>query len=258
MADDKRHWVRDAIDWARRGHWIWTVFPAGSKVWLPGAVVAVTTAGLSLLKGTPLPVLFIYSLSAVVIYALGWFAVQRLAKQPSDLIDAEIYHVAVSPRNIAYPLIRDAYRIAGHPENATIDCDVLVKLYIVNKANSTKFIRDFSASVHIGADEVILERKDDLHADDFDGKPFDYGIRLDKSSQVIEIPYLYKALPFALEPQEPVDGWLRFVAKDILPDSIDNNTWKFAIKDSVGKDHPITKVSTAKHHGEIGVRRLRN
>jgi hypothetical protein len=82
MADKKAHRFRDAIDWARRGHWLWTVFPAGWKAFLAGAFVVGITTILARLKDVPLHLLFLSSLAAVVLYAIGWAAVHRFAARP--------------------------------------------------------------------------------------------------------------------------------------------------------------------------------
>jgi len=84
VAEEKKHRLTEIIDWARRGHWIWTLFPAGWKAYIVGAVVAGITAILALIRRTPLPLLLIYSLLAVLIYVIGWVIVQKLAPRPKE------------------------------------------------------------------------------------------------------------------------------------------------------------------------------
>jgi hypothetical protein len=77
VAEEKKHRLAEIIDWARRLHWIWTLFPADWKVFLVGAAVAAIVAILSMIRRIPLPLLFIYSLLALVLYIVGWVIVQK-------------------------------------------------------------------------------------------------------------------------------------------------------------------------------------
>jgi hypothetical protein len=81
MANEQKHRFRDAMDWARCGHWLWTVLSAGWKSFIGVAAVTLIAAVLSNIKHAPLPLLFVYLLCVAVIYAIGW-VVRKFAMPP--------------------------------------------------------------------------------------------------------------------------------------------------------------------------------
>ena len=181
---------------------------------------------------------------------------EESSSQPPDF-SIELCHIAVSPRSAAYVLVKDLYRIQGHPEEAKIDCDVLMKMYVVNTADSRRFIKDIVASVNVGNQRIELERKDDLQAIEFNRTQYEYGVKRTEHADAEPIPYLYKELPTSVEPKQPLSGWVRFLAKNILPDAVDSNSWQIEIVDSVGTQWPITKLCDKRFSGEIGLLRSR-
>ena len=81
MADDTRkHRVRAAIDWARRIHWIWTLFPASGKAIVIGAVVGGIGFALALIRRVNLAQAWLYLIAGVCIYAISWLLIQGIGR----------------------------------------------------------------------------------------------------------------------------------------------------------------------------------
>ena len=174
-------------------------------------------------------------------------------------IEGEVNRLALSPRTMSWELLRDVYRVSGRPEDATVDCDILLEVYLVNPSkNETKYVRDLRLSVEVNGRTVNLERQSDLRGIDISGKRYEYGLQMEKQGGHAEpIRELFSSLPFALSPAQAVEGWVRFMAKDINPDKIQENSWKLRVVDSLGVEHPITKVGSGSgKKGEIALRRV--
>jgi hypothetical protein len=183
---------------------------------------------------------------------------------PSDVpphvpdIDGEVYRIAISPRTMAWELVRDIYRIQGRQDEASVDCDVLVEMYLVNTSRTeTRYVRDLKLSAEVSGKRVFFQRQDDLRAKDFADKGFEYGVKDNKGDEAGPVKQLFSALPIALAPTQPVEGWVRFMAKDINPDEITEKSWQLSVVDSVGHEHAITKAVLRERKGEVALRRLR-
>jgi hypothetical protein len=87
MADEKKHRFRDAIDWTRRGHWLWTLFPASWKAAIWAGALAGITALLAIVGKTTAIRWWLYSLAVLASYILVWVAAQRFAQQSKDRVD---------------------------------------------------------------------------------------------------------------------------------------------------------------------------
>jgi hypothetical protein len=174
-------------------------------------------------------------------------------------IDGELYRIVMSPRTFAWELIRDIFRMKGRPDDASVDCDILMEMYLVNRSKTeTRYVRDIRLSVEVKGKRIELERQDDLLGMEFNGQQFEYGMKQTPEGQTDPMKPLYSTLPIALLPEQPIQGWVRFLASDINPENIDDKTWVIVAVDSVGTEHPITKAASGKRKGEIALRRLRS
>ena len=180
------------------------------------------------------------------------------ATQTTANIDGEVYRIALSPKTMAWELVRDIYRVQGRPDAAQIDCDVLVELYLVNASKTeTRYVRDLHLTADVGGTVVSFLRQDDLRAMDIDNKKFEYGIQEDLFDTK-PVKQLFSALPITLAPMQPIEGWVRFLAKGINPDKITEKSWHLSVLDSLGNEYPITKAGQREIKGEIALRRLRD
>jgi hypothetical protein len=173
-------------------------------------------------------------------------------------IDGEIYRLVMSPRSIAWPLVRDMFRIQGRPDEAVVDTDILVEMYLVNQdADKTRYVREIWLSAEVNGHRVEFKRQDDLQAEDFNDKEFEYGLKDTQVPDVQPIHQLANKFPLALSPGQPVEGWVRFTAKEINADKIAQGTVTVTVVDSLGKEYPINKVTANRERrGEIGLRRV--
>jgi hypothetical protein len=183
---------------------------------------------------------------------------ETTTKSHSQVIDGELYRITVTPRSVAWPLLKDVYRIQGHPEDARTDTDILVEMYLVNTTKEIKHIRDIKLSVEIAGKRMPLERQPDLDAEAFSGMQFEYGLKPQAGDEAQQIKLLCSSMPVALAPEQPIEGWMRFLAKEVNPDAFDDKTWQFLIVDSVGNEYPLVKISSRERKGEIGLRRVRS
>lgn len=175
-------------------------------------------------------------------------------------IDGEVYRMALAPRSVAWELVRDIFKMRGEPEKATVDCDVLVEMYLVNRSKTvSRYVRDLTlVAEDINGGKITLKRQDDLRAEDFNDQAFEYGLGREGFFDTKDaIRQLFSSLPFCLSPGQAVEGWVRFMAKDINPDNIKEKSFQLAVVDSLGTEYPITKADVARERKrEIGLRRL--
>lgn len=174
-----------------------------------------------------------------------------------DRIDGEVYRIAINPRSVSWELVRDIYRIQGRPQDAKIDCDVLLELYLVNKSKKiSNYVRDLRLSAELNNGETVnFERQDDLHAIEFNNTQYEYGLEHKDNQDKEPINQLFSSLPFCLSPAQAVEGWVRFMA-ETNPESLDAKSFKLRVVDSLEVEHPIVKVTTKERKGRIGLRRV--
>ncbi len=105
--------------------------------------------------------------------------------ETKPIIDGEVYRLVMSPRSIAWPLVRDVYRIQGKPDAAVIDTDILVEMYVVNRdPEKTRYVRDVRLSAEVNGLRKEFKRQDDLKADNFNDKEYEYGLKEQSFSEV--------------------------------------------------------------------------
>jgi hypothetical protein len=175
----------------------------------------------------------------------------------SSVIDGEVYRIVMSPRSISWELVRDLFRMHGRSNEASIDTDILVEMYLVNASTKdSKYIRDLRLSGElINGDIVNFVRQDDLHAEDFNNTKFEYGLGYDEHQDKEPIKQLFSSLPFCLSPQQAVEGWVRFMA-NTNPDNLKEKAFKLRVVDSLGQEHFISRAATREQKGKIGLRRV--
>ena len=178
----------------------------------------------------------------------------------TDDIDGELYRLALVPRTAAWEILKAAFKMEGREDEAAIDCDVLVEMYLVNKSTKDKFVRELRLSSEIGGVRTNFAMQTDFKAKDMLNKQFEYSLDLGHDFYAPDVPLdkLFTAVPFALSPQQPLEGWVRFFIRGINPDKIDRSSWQVTAVDSVGNEFPITQVGLRKRDGEVSIRRLRS
>jgi hypothetical protein len=175
-------------------------------------------------------------------------------------ITGELYRAATAPRTISWELVRDVFAMSGHPEKARVDCDVLLEMNLVNTSKQTKYVRDIQASVEIDGVRATLERMPDLRAQDIKNEKYEYaldGESKDFYAAEEAMKPLMAQSPATLVPEQPIEGWTRFMARAINPDKINSATWCVTVVDSTGGQYPIVKVAPRPNRGEVTLRRLR-
>ena len=140
-----------------------------------------------------------------------------------------------------------------------VDCDVLLEMYLVNRSSQNKYVREVRLSAEVGGVRTKFEMQPDFKALEVNREKNEY-ILEDSHDFYVETSLkrlLPKDGPLTLAPQEPTEGWVRFVAKTINPEKIDKTSWHVSVVDSLGTEHPTTKVATTKRKGTVGLRSSR-
>lgn len=186
-------------------------------------------------------------------------AVTDLPQPKSPDIDGELYRLSVVPRTAAWEIIKAAFKMHGQEDEAAVDCDVLIEMYLVNKSVKDKYVRELRLSAEISGVRTNFALQNDFRAADMIDKQFEYSLDCGHDFYAPDLPLskLFTVLPLTLSPQQPAEGWVRFFIKEINPDKVDRNTWQVSVVDSVGNEFPITKIASGKREGEVSIRRLR-
>jgi hypothetical protein len=177
------------------------------------------------------------------------------------VLDGEIYRIVTTGKSMAAELTRSLYETMGRVKEFAIDVDVLVEMYVVNTSTMKKYIRDFTGTVEVDGKTVTLVRQKDFYAWEFNNHPYEYCLRRGESqfdrSDLETLPNLSGALNTALEGGKPIEGWIRFLGKDLDPEKLtDNRSYKFFIVDSLGNEHPILRAVTTRREGQITARQI--
>ena len=181
-----------------------------------------------------------------------------LEPEPPPDIDGEVYRLVMSPRSMAWPIIRDVFKLQGRPDDAGVDTDILVDMYIVNQnLRNPEHLKDLRLSAEVNGKRINFECQDDLMAEPFGDHEYEYGLKTKDSQEIEPLKRLFDKLPIALQPRQPADGWVRFMARDINPEKIANDTIVLKVINSIGKEYVISKAATKQRKGEIHLRRLR-
>ena len=177
--------------------------------------------------------------------------------QASSEIDGEVYRIAINARSSAWVLVRDLYKLQNREDEAVIDTDILVELYLVNcSSEQTRYVRDLFLSAEVAGKEVQFVRQNDLLAIEFNGTQYEYGLHQTKLDVAQPLKQLSGTWPITLAPQQPTEGWVRFTAKSINPDKVVSGTIKLTLEDSLGNKSPIHRIAEDRERkGEVGLRR---
>jgi hypothetical protein len=249
----------------RKRWYLWLVTPFGTVMywrfqsWVSGEVGNFMNRYLTRQIPHPIIVLVGLFLLTVVVF-IGW-AYFETKHQQHEIIDGEIYRIAACPRTVSWDLVRDVFRLQGHEDEAKVDTDVLIEMYLVNRSEKkSKYIRDLNLSVEVGGHRIALKLQGDLEGADFADNRYEYGLKQGGLGSPCEaIKKLFPSLPFELAPTQPIEGWVRFLAKEINPDNIDSKTWKISVLDSVGREYFLTRAATSREpKGEVSLRRLQH
>lgn len=199
-------------------------------------------------------------LAAALVMAILLYIRDRRPARAVGSIEGEVYRVAFNPKSPMYEFTKSVFTVAGG-EQPPIDTDVLVELYIVNTSKKSVFIRDFTFSMEVDGQMNALERRDDLLAEEFQGVPYEYALNRsghDLNVDLEGLTNLSSAIHSEMKPGEPLEGWIRFLAKNIIPDKLNANSIRVGIVDSLGTVHPIRKKSEKSRGGVITVRRVQD
>jgi hypothetical protein len=157
---------------------------------------------------------------------------------------------------MSWELLRDVMKAAGR--EATVDCDVLVEMYLVNRSSQQKYVREVHLSAEVDGVRTQFAMQPDMRAKDINEKKYEYGLEISRDfyAEPDRLKPLLAETPLSLAPQQPTEGWVRFMAKDINPDKINKESWQVVAVDSLGAEYPITRISSRPLRGTVGLRRL--
>lgn len=180
------------------------------------------------------------------------------AQQSQPDIDGEVHRLAMSPRSASWPIVKDVFRLQGRPEEAVVDTDILIDMYLVNQnLTSTQYIKALRLSAEVDGVQVNFEYQHDLLAEPFADHNFEYALEVEGEEEPQPLKQLFDRLPAALEPQQPAEGWVRFMAKGINADKVTDGTVILTVVNSLGKEFVISRASTDRpRNGEIALRRV--
>jgi hypothetical protein len=178
-------------------------------------------------------------------------------KPKSSEIDGELYRLVSSPRTMAWEILRDIYKQKG--KEATVDCDILLEMFLVNRTARDKYIREIKLSAEIDGKRTDFAMQRDLRAKEMSNIKWEFALETSHDFYAPEtaMKLLLPEVPVRMTPEQSVEGWVRFMAKDINPDKIDTNSWQCIVVDSLGNEYPITKTGSGGQAGAVTLRRLR-
>lgn len=110
---ERQHWLARWIDWARRGHWLWSLFPSTWKALIWGLVVGIAGALIASISKRAGLYGWVGFLCFVLTYAVIWAIVQTTAKRLS----------AGAGRLVAHGEVRHPFQITDRDPKITIDFD---------------------------------------------------------------------------------------------------------------------------------------
>lgn len=184
-----------------------------------------------------------------------------LAPPVAPAIDGELYRVVSGGKAASAGMVREIYVLQKREEEFKIDADVLLEFYAVNTSGEKRFVKDFIGTVEIEGKKIQFERQADFDAWEFNDVDYEYCLDLKSEedhpwddSQKQPLKPAFKSFPFELDPREPIEGWVHFIAKDVDFMKLSKNpTYKFTFVDSLGEEIPITRASATKRPGHISV-----
>lgn len=174
-------------------------------------------------------------------------------------LEGEIHRIFMYARlGIEFSMFKEIWKAKGQAGEPVIDCDIIVSWYIVNKSSSTKYIRSILANVEVDGKDTPMEIQEDFRAGVFNDS-VEYGWDKNQHDGAWPTPLepLFPSkLPCPISTGQPLIGWVRFLLRDVNPDGIDADTWRFSILDSVGNQYPVTKIIKNEKKGGLGLRRV--
>jgi hypothetical protein len=134
---------------------------------------------------------------------------------------------------------------------------LLIEGYIVNRSHAKVFLRDFLLYLEIDGERKKFASAKDFVLEDLSVKSTEYGLQQDDDSGMKEpdsLPSLRKKMLVGFDPGEPLEGWVRFSVESINPRK--QYPVAFSVLDSIGEEHPITRMSKSPRIGSIALRRV--
>ena len=183
--------------------------------------------------------------------------------QSSSVFDGELYRIVTAPKNAFADMTRQI--IESMHKQFAIDVDVLIELYLVNISSEKQYIRDFQVSVEIDGRRTALIWEMNFDAWEVNDVDYEYcldptpdepSLLLDSRAETLEP--IFSSLPIELAPRQPLRGWAHFLLRDVDPKKLENNqTYAFAVIDSLGVEHPITRAAKPQTDSKVSARRKR-
>jgi hypothetical protein len=176
-------------------------------------------------------------------------------------LDGELYRVVTSAKGAFVEITRQFFE--SMRKEFAIDVDIMLELYIVNLSTETQYIRDLDVSVEIDGQRKELIRQNDFYAYEVNNTDYEYCLDPDPDGSKFEVEEraetlapIFPSLPIEVSPRKPLEGWARFLLKDVDPKKLENNrSYAFKIVDSLGEEHTITRSRKRETASRIGVRR---
>lgn len=183
--------------------------------------------------------------------------------QTSTVFDGELYRIVTAPKHAFAEMTRQII-VSMHREFA-VDVDVLLELYLVNTSSEKQYIRDFQVTVEIDGKCIGLTWEPNFDAWELNDVDYEYCLdpAPDEPTMLVDsraqkLDPIFPSLPIELAPRQPLRGWAHFLLKDVDPQKLEENrTYAFAVMDSLGNEHPITRAAQPQANSKISTRRKR-
>ncbi len=181
------------------------------------------------------------------------------------IFDVQIYRIGVGRKLPFAKETQGIFEAVGR-DDFKIGVDILLEMYVVNISSETQYVREVCGHVEIDGEKFPMVMQRGFDAWEFNGQkyewcldptPKDMGSTYDRQIKLEALPPLSATYPIALDPKKPLEGWLRLLISEINPVKLDGVTnYNLTIKDSLGIEHPITKIVTRNNRGEISTRQV--
>jgi len=215
---ESRIWkrIKEAIDWGRRLHWIWMVFPAGWKALIVAAILGAIPFALALARQINLGKAWLYCVAAICMYGVSWIVIQKLS--------------APSARSgVLEVKMRELYRRPNDNYNKS-PFDLFLKVWLnIKSPRKAQIIGSrFELSFH-GAVEVLIPLNDleQWEINIWDSKPLGPGI--------MSLPLT--PLPSTICQDEPIEGWLHFATKETTGNVLEKCAIRLVIQTNVASGY---------------------
>lgn len=204
-----------------------------------------------------LPVLGFLWLGVLVLWG-DKLSLKHPSTQNKLTFGGEVYRAIPSPQcgDLTYKLMTGIYRTSDKGD-FKCDFDILVQAYIVNVSTIKGFIRTFVLEIELGGKNETLSVVDNFRTT-MVNEPVEYGLARPDGREPDKLVNLCDYIHAEMHPGMPIEGWLRFVAKDTDDKEVSGKPVRLSVIDSLGARHPIVNAPTKKQDRELELRRIRN